>query len=133
MAVLQLSQRSGSPLVRPSVEGCQRALATSRKCVRCEPFLRSSGPALRRFVAVKAARNDKSGPSSSNDFNLAEYVEAKVELGKNTASVVVFLARAASVPDSPGCACSASYQGVWPRYFSQAHGEQASVSSCLHR
>ncbi|EIE24260.1 hypothetical protein COCSUDRAFT_53278 [Coccomyxa subellipsoidea C-169] len=93
MAVLQLSQRSGSLLVRPSVEGCQRALATSRKCVRCEPFLRSSGPALRRFVAVKAARNDKSGPSSSNDFNLAEYVEAKVEIVRHTKEFghVIFL------------------------------------------
>ncbi|BDA46041.1 probable bifunctional nuclease 1 [Coccomyxa sp. Obi] len=38
----------------------------------------------RRCLAVKAARNDKSGQSSSNDFNLAEYVEAKVEIVRHT-------------------------------------------------
>lgn len=84
MAILQLTQRSGSPLTRSNAEGCQRALATSRKCPMLVelPHLLRVQQMPRRCVAVKAARNDKSGQSSSNDFNLAEYVEAKVEIGK---------------------------------------------------
>lgn len=37
----------------------------------------------RRGVSVRAARNGQSGPSFSKDFNLADYVEARVENGEN--------------------------------------------------
>ena len=81
MAIAVLPQRAGSPLTFRGVE-CKRGMQA--RCIlapNSQQLVRWCLNASRRSVSIKAARNGQSGPSSSSDFNLAEYIEAKVDNG----------------------------------------------------
>ena len=83
MAIAVLPQRAGSPLAFRGVE-CKRGLqARCMLAPNSQQLVRWCLHASRRCISVKAARNGQSGPSSPSDFNLAEYIEAKVENGKS--------------------------------------------------
>jgi hypothetical protein len=83
MVMLLLPQRAGSPLLaRGSGEGCRRSVQLKTVLSTGFHSARQQG-SPGRGAPMRAARNGQSGPSSpSNDFNLAEYVEAKVESGE---------------------------------------------------
>ena len=83
MAVVLLPQRTPSPLAaRGSGEGCRRAALHLKTVVHPGFQTGRQHGSPRPCLVLRAARNGQTGPSSSNDFNLAEYVEAKVESGE---------------------------------------------------
>ena len=103
MAIAVLPQRAGSPLTFRGVE-CKRGMQA--RCIlapNSQQLVRWCLNASRRSFSVKAARNGQSGPSSSSDFNLAEYIEAKVDNG-------VSLIR---LQAEPWLIMSSTCQGMW--------------------
>lgn len=81
MAIAVLHQRAGSPLTFRGTEWKRGMQARCMLGTHSQQLVRWYLSASRRCVSMKAARNGQSGPSSSSDFNLAEYIEAKVENG----------------------------------------------------
>ncbi len=82
MAIAVLPQRAGSPLAFRGVD-CKRGMQA--RCMfapSSQQLVRWCLHASKRSIRLKAARNGQSGPSSPSDFNLAEYIEAKVENGE---------------------------------------------------
>ena len=92
MALLLLPQRAGgSPLLaRGSGEGCRRSVQPYKTVLSTGLHSARQQGSPGRCLRAQAARNGQSGPSShSNDFNLAEYVEAKVESGEHQPHVLM--------------------------------------------
>ena len=85
MAIAVLPQRAGSPLTFRGIE-CKRGMQARSSMLppNSQQLARWCLNASRRCTSVKAARNGQSGPSSSSDFNLAEYIEAKIENGMSS-------------------------------------------------